>query len=106
MSEGPLLFADWPVSPSVHAFATLRHGLGASQPPFDTFNLGNITAADGDDPATVERNRHWLIEHARLPSPPHWLKQVHGVDVVRCETGSNSDEPVADATVNAPSSPG
>lgn len=101
MSEGPLLFADWPVLPSVHAFTTLRHGLGASQPPFDTFNLGNITAADGDDPVTVERNRKLLIEHARLPSAPHWLKQVHGVDVVRCETGSNSDEPVADATVTS-----
>ena len=101
MSEGPLLFADWPAPPGVHAFTTLRHGIGASRPPFDTFNLGNFTAVDGDAPATVDRNRALLIEHARLPSAPHWLKQVHGVDVVRCETGSNSDEPVADASVTS-----
>jgi polyphenol oxidase len=99
--QGPLLFADWPVPPGVHAFTTLRHGIGASQPPFDTFNLGNVTAADGDDPATVERNRKLLIEHARLPSPPHWLKQVHGVDVVRFEIGSNGDEAIADASVTS-----
>lgn len=104
MNESPLLSADWPAPPGVHAFTTLRHGIGASQPPFDTFNLGNRHAADGDDPATVDRNRKRLTEHARLPSMPHWLKQVHGVDVVRFETGSNGDEPVADASVT--SSPG
>lgn len=101
MNEGPLLYANWPAPPGVHAFTTLRHGIGASQPPFDTFNLGNRHAADGDDPATVERNRQLLIEHARLPSAPHWLKQVHGVDVVRCETGSNGDEATADASVTS-----
>jgi copper oxidase (laccase) domain-containing protein len=73
LNDGTLLFADWPAPPGVHAFTTLRHGIGASQPPFDTFNLGNRHAADGDDPATVERNRQLLIEHARLPSAPHWL---------------------------------
>ena len=101
MSEGPLLPADWPAPPGVHAFTTLRHGIGASQPPFDSFNLGNRHAADGDDPATVERNRKLLIEHARLPAVPHWLKQEHGVDVVRCETGSNGDEAIADASVTS-----
>ncbi|MFZ2753121.1 MAG: peptidoglycan editing factor PgeF [Lysobacteraceae bacterium] len=101
MSEGPLLPADWPAPPGVHAFTTLRHGIGASQPPFDTFNLGNRHAADGDDPTTVERNRKRLIEHARLPSAPHWLKQVHGVEVVRRETGSNGDEAIADASVTS-----
>lgn len=101
MNEGPLLPANWPAPPGVHAFTTLRHGIGASQPPFDTFNLGNRHAADGDDPATVEHNRKLLIEHARLPSAPHWLKQVHGVDVVRCETGSNGDEAIADASVTS-----
>ncbi len=101
MNEGPLLYADWPAPPGVHAFTTLRHGIGASQPPFDTLNLGNRHAADGDDPVTVERNRQLLIEHARLPSAPHWLKQVHGVDVVRFETGSNGDEAIADASVTS-----
>ncbi len=102
MSDGPLLFADWPASPGVHAFTTLRHGIGESQPPFDAFNLGNRYAADGDDPATVERNRGRLVEHARLPSAPHWLKQVHGVSVMRCDAAPVSrQEPVADASVTS-----
>lgn len=77
--------ADWPAPPGVHAFTTLRHGLGVSTPPFDSFNLGNRYAAAGDDFATVERNRALLFEAAGLPSVPHWLKQVHGVEVVRCD---------------------
>lgn len=101
MNASPLLPADWPAPPGVHAFTTLRHGIGESQPPFDTFNLGNRYTADGDDPATVERNRARLVEHAGLPSSPLWLKQVHGADVVRCETGASGDEPVADAAVTS-----
>ena len=77
------LDADWPAPPSVRAFTTLRHGLGVSAAPFDHFNLGNHRGADGDDPACVERNRALLVEHARLPSAPRWLRQVHGVAVCR-----------------------
>ena len=77
------LDADWPAPRSVRAFTTLRHGLGVSVAPFDHFNLGNRTAADGDEPGAVERNRALLIEHAGLPSMPHWLRQVHGVEVCR-----------------------
>jgi YfiH family protein len=83
----------------VHAFTTLRHGAGVSQAPFDTFNLGNRHAADGDDPAAVERNREALIALAGLPSAPHWLKQVHGVDVVRCDGVAVGEEAIADASV-------
>jgi len=94
--------ADWPAPPGVHAFTTLRQGLGVSMPPFDSFNLGNRYAADGDDFATVERNRALLVEAAGLPSVPHWLKQVHGVDVVRFDSASAGvEEPIADASVTA-----
>ena len=75
--------AQWPVAGKVRAFTTVRHGAGSSLPPFDHFNLGNRTAADGDDPVTVERNRVELIERFALPSTPHWLRQVHGVEVLR-----------------------
>ncbi len=108
---GPaFLAADWPAPPGVHAFTTLRHGPGESKPPFDRFNLGNFHAADGDDPATVERNRARLIEAAGLPSTPHWLKQVHGVEVVRCINSpapgiapgiAPDDAPIADAAVTS-----
>jgi len=75
--------AQWPVARKVRTFTTVRHGAGSSLPPFDHFNLGNRTAADGDDPVTVERNRVELIERFALPSAPHWLRQVHGVEVLR-----------------------
>ena len=77
------LDADWPAPRSVRAFTTLRHGLGESVAPFDHFNLGNHRATDGDDAVTVERNRALMVEHARLPAAPHWLRQVHGTSVVR-----------------------
>ena len=78
-----LLHADWPAPRGVQARTTLRHGAGASQPPFDSFNLGNHRSAAGDDPEAVARNRASLVDVAGLPSPPNWLQQVHSVDVVR-----------------------
>ena len=100
-TTGPFLRADWPAPPGVHAFTTLRHGAGASRAPFDTFNLGNRTAADGDDPATVEANRAELVRLAGLPAVPHWLRQVHGIDVVRVEGPGTGAEPTADASVTS-----
>ena len=100
------LDADWPAPRSVRAFTTLRHGLGASVAPFDSFNLGNRNATDGDDPDVVARNRELLVEHARLPSTPHWLRQVHGVGVGRFDgrvgdTVDGDTEPEADAAVTS-----
>lgn len=105
MSE-PWLRADWPAPPRVRALTTLRYGAGASEAPFDTFNLGNRTAATGDDAATVERNRAELAERARLPSMPHWLRQVHGCGVERvgallATPRDPADEPEADSAVTA-----
>ena len=104
----PALWARWPVAQRVRAFTTLRHGAGGSLPPFDHFNLGNKFAADGDDPATVEANRAELVERFALPSTPHWLRQVHGTEVLRCvaaapvtTAGEASIEPSADAAVTS-----
>ena len=72
--------ADWPAPANVRGFTTLRTGPGVSAPPFDRFNLG---LRAGDEAEAVLRNRAALIEHAALPSPPRWLRQVHGVGVVR-----------------------
>lgn len=97
----PLLQADWPAPRGVRALTTRRHGAGFSLPPFDQFNLGNRTAPDGDDPATVARNRALLHAGLALPSAPHWLRQVHGTHVLRVDTPPTpyADEPVADASV-------
>jgi hypothetical protein len=99
--NGPALAAAWPAPAGVQAFTTLRHGAGRSAPPFDRFNLGNRHAADGDDPAVVDANRAELVERFALPTPPHWLRQVHGVRVERFDRPPQADaaEPVADAAV-------
>lgn len=91
--RGNALHADWPTPVGVHAFTTLRHGIGDSAAPFDTFNLG---LRSGDDPETVQRNRRALVARMQLPGAPRWLRQVHGTTVA-IEPGD--DEPEADAAV-------
>jgi YfiH family protein len=94
--------ADWAASPGVVAFTTLRSGLGTSQAPFDSFNLGTRC---GDDPDVVAHNRSELIDRFALPSPPRWLRQVHGTAVARFDgrgpVAAAADEPEADAAVTA-----
>jgi YfiH family protein len=68
----------WPAPPGVQALMTLRGG-GHSAPPFDGFNLSR---AVGDDPQAVAANRALFVQ--RLGGArPTWLRQVHGVDVLR-----------------------
>jgi hypothetical protein len=88
-----ILAADWPAPPGVVAFTTLRHGAGVSAAPFDRFNLGSRC---GDVPEDVASNRAELSQRFGLPSPPRWLRQVHGTTVA-VEPGD--DEPEADAAV-------
>jgi YfiH family protein len=100
---GPFLASHWPAPTRVQAFTTVRHGLGVSRAPFDDFNLG---LRSGDDPQAVLRNRELLNEHARLPAPPHWLRQVHGTKVQRFDGASQAvssaeQEPEADASVTS-----
>lgn len=87
------LAADWPAPPGVRAVTTTRQGLGVSLAPFDAFNLG---ARCGDDAGAVAENRRQLETALALPSPPRWLRQVHGI-AVAAEPGL--DEPEADASV-------
>jgi len=101
----PVLPADWQAPSGVHALTTLRYGAGGSVAPFDQFNMGNRYAADGDDPAQVQRNRDLLVPGLGLPSAPHWLRQVHGTGVRRftappTATGVEA-EPTADAAVTS-----
>ncbi len=107
--ESVLLRADWAgdAAPGVQAFTTLRRGLevGISAPPFDTFNLGAPRDGQGDAPEAVFHNRAALQWVGELPSPPHWLRQVHGIDVLRFDAPHDGDpdaaEPVADAAVTS-----
>lgn len=95
--------AEWPAPPAVQAFTTLRHGLGTSQAPFDSFNLG---LRAGDDVEAVRSNRELLATRAGLPSAPRWLRQVHGIRVERFDSpapapADAASEPEADASVTA-----
>lgn len=95
----PWLRADWPAPGHVVAFTTQRGdaSIGTSRAPFEHFNLGDRC---GDDPEAVAENRSRLIARAGLPSPPQWLRQVHGTGVVRFEA-QNGTEPEADAAVTS-----
>ena len=93
--QASVLRADWPAPPGVQALTTLRGPVGDSLAPFDRFNLG---LRSGDEAATVADNRTMLERALELPSPPRWLRQVHGA-AVACEPGD--DEPEADAAVSS-----
>lgn len=73
------LVPDWPAPATVKACVTSRAG-GVSQPPFDTFNLGDHVT---DDPAAVMENRTRL--RSALACQPAWLSQVHSTTVVRAD---------------------
>ena len=65
---------------------------GVSDPPYHTLNLSFHI---GDEESAVEENRLRLAE--RLPSPPRWLRQAHGVRVVHADE-VETDKDVADAS--------
>jgi len=71
---------DWPV-PSVRAVCTTRVG-GASQPPYNGFNLGDHV---GDRPEAVAVNRRQLAQD--LGVRPVFLQQVHGWHVAQLHKG-------------------
>ena len=78
--QASVLRADWLAPPGVRALTTLRGPAGVSRPPFDRFSFG---LRNGDEADAVAANRELLERGLDLPSPPVWLKQVHGTRVVR-----------------------
>lgn len=76
------LYPDWPAPARVRALVTTRLG-GVSRAPWESFNLGTHV---GDDPASVAENRRRLRQH--LPTEPHWLEQVHGIEVAAADAAS------------------
>jgi polyphenol oxidase len=101
------IIPNWPAPPHVKAVFTSRgiaqtgfvsksgkNGYsGASQPPFDAFNLGDHV---GDDPNHVMANRHML--QVLLGAKPIYLKQIHGTEVVSL-TPKTPQGTVADACI-------
>ncbi|HEX7338752.1 MAG TPA: peptidoglycan editing factor PgeF [Rhodanobacteraceae bacterium] len=93
----PWLFPDWPAPRGVGAAVTTRHGPGVSAPPYARMNLG---LNSGDERDVVLSNRDALRHALGLPSPPRWLRQVHGTTVAELGPLSTAAEPQADAAVS------
>lgn len=99
-----IIAADWPAPANITTFTTTRLAPGASVAPFEHFNLG---IRCGDEHAHVMQNRASLFSENYLPAEPHWLHQVHGVDVIRFDVQSRgaaccsqqNHELLADASV-------
>jgi YfiH family protein len=83
---------DWPLPSHVHAATTLRSG-GTSVGGYASLNPASHV---NDDPQHVLVNRHIIKNMLNLPTEPVWLKQVHGVQVVKAD--QVVDEPQADAS--------
>ena len=77
---------------------TTREG-GVSNPPFDSFNLGDHV---GDDPAAVAANRKRLAEGIGLdPSRLVWMEQVHGRTVTTVSGPQEGPVEATDALVTS-----
>lgn len=91
MDKLPSLLPEWPAPPWVKTLVTTRAG-GVSTGPYASLNLGGHC---GDDPVAVAENRQRVA--LQVGSPPRWLKQVHGIEVVEMRAATTVGEPEADA---------
>jgi len=73
-----LIEADWPAPAHIRAVTSTRQG-GVSEAPFNSLNLGDHV---DDAPEAVAANRQQLLTALDLDTPPQWLQQVHGTEVV------------------------
>ncbi|AIF47023.1 peptidoglycan editing factor PgeF [Dyella japonica] len=94
--DGAWVIPDWPAPPGVRAAVSTRYGPGISTGAWERFNLG---ARCGDAPEAVAANRATVPAALGLARDPHWLQQVHGVDVARVDHPTDAAEPRADASV-------
>lgn len=97
MTDGAWLIPDWPAPARVRAAVSTRQGPGISAGAWARFNLGSRC---GDAPAAVAANRAAVPASLGLARDPHWLRQVHGVDVADVDQRSDDAEPAADASVS------
>lgn len=82
----------------IRRVVTTRAG-GRSQPPFDSFNLGDHV---GDDPAAVAANRKRLASELGLAENRiAWMEQVHGRTVTIVDGPQRRPAEATDALVTA-----
>lgn len=83
-----LIVPDWPLPAGVRLGWTDRRG-GASEAPFDTFNLARHV---GDRPGAVTENRARLLADMTGASEIRWLSQVHSAIAIEAESVDNGVE--------------
>lgn len=82
----------------IRRVVTTRAG-GVSQPPYDSFNLGDRV---GDDPAAVAANRARLAAELGLePQRLAWMEQIHGRTVGVVDGPQEGPAEATDALVTA-----
>ncbi len=86
---------EWRLPEGVHASYTGRRG-GVSLPPYHGFNLGDHV---GDLPEAVEANRAALLNALPGARAIQWLKQVHGIEVIKAAGTTVDRVPEADAVM-------
>ncbi|RKT56879.1 peptidoglycan editing factor PgeF [Saccharothrix australiensis] len=80
----------------IRRVVTTRSG-GVSEPPYESFNLGDHV---GDDPAAVAANRRRLAEGIGLtPDRLVWMEQVHGRTVAVVDGPQDGPLEATDAVV-------
>ncbi|WP_207061730.1 peptidoglycan editing factor PgeF [Motiliproteus sp. SC1-56] len=95
LREADLIIPQWPAPSRVRARVTTRAG-GVSESPFDTLNLGGHV---GDAPSAVAENRRYLQSLLGDSVCCHWMEQVHGTGVFRCDGQDPARVAEADAAV-------
>lgn len=78
----------WNANKNVRAITTTRIG-GVSRGAYSELNLADHV---NDKQDSVDQNRELLVTNLHLPASPKWLKQVHGVDIVKAENLSGPVE--------------
>ncbi|MBC7623095.1 MAG: peptidoglycan editing factor PgeF [Aeromicrobium sp.] len=94
LSKRDCLIPDWPTPPGVRCLITTRAG-GVSKGNLSSLNLGRSV---GDDPAAVEENRRRVTQ--LVGASPHWMWQVHGIEVARLDEIRTETPITADAAVS------
>ena len=97
-SKLELITPNWPAPGNIHAFSSTRVA-GESQGVYAGLNLAKHV---GDDPQTVDKNRHQLSAALHLPNEPFWLNQVHQATALNSSVQQKNIEgslvPSADAS--------
>ena len=88
-----LITPDWETPPNIHAFLTGRSG-GESKNTYYSLNTSDYV---GDDHESVMENRRRIT--ALLPTPPIWLKQMHGNHIFYASNKRPISDPKADGIV-------